>query len=311
MRVHNRGGLVLNLRQLEYFLAVAQAGSFTAASARVGVAQPTLTKSIRLLEQELGVVLFERLARGVVVTLSGSVLQRHAERLGVQVQDAVDELKSMAGGTAGTVRIGAGPAWLRRNLPDAVARIVETYPTVRVNVIGGFDDVLLRSLRAGDLDFVVAELPSEENARDLDLRPLTSDRLCVCAREGHPLAGRGAVPAKDLLAHPWVMPPQSTRAQQRLTALFVALDLPPPRIVVETESMAFLLRLVALSDALTFTVSTTMRLPEAVGVVEIDVPGLSPVRSAGVITRQGAFLSQAAGLVIGELRRICAADGRN
>lgn len=301
----------MNLRQLEYFLAVAQAGSFTAAAARVGVAQPTLTKSIRALEQELGVPLFERLARGVAVTAFGAVLQRHAERVGVQVQDTVEELKSMAGGAAGTVRIGAGPAWLRRHLPDAVARIVVAYPSIHVSVIGGFDDVVLRLLRAGELDFVVAELPSQENARDLTLQPLTTDHLCVCARAGHPLAGQGAVRASDLLSFPWVMPPQSTRAQQRLTALFVAADLPPPQIVVETESMAFLLRLVALSDALTFTVSTTLRLPEAAGLRVIDVPGLSPVRSAGLITRQGSFVSAASGLVIAELRRICAVDDRN
>lgn len=302
----------MNLRQLEYFLAVAQAGSFTAASATVGVAQPTLTKSIRALELELGVTLFERLARGVAVTHFGAVLQRHAERVGVQVQDAVDELKAMIGGAAGAVRIGAGPAWLRRQLPDAVARIVVSHPAIHVTVIGGFDDMLLRLLRAGELDFVVAELPSAENARDLDLMPLAADRLCVCARADHPLFAAGeAVWASDLLAYRWVMPPATTRAQQRLVALFVAADLPPPPIAVETESMAFLLRLVALSDALTFTVSTTLRLPEAAGLTAIDVPGLSPVRAAGVISRQGSYTSPAAELVIAELRRICALDDRN
>ena len=301
----------MNLRQLEYFLAVASAGSFTAASTRLGVAQPTLTKSIRTLEHELGVPLFERLARGVVVTAFGAVLQRHAGRVGVQVQDAINELKSIAGGEAGSVRIGAGPAWLRRQLPEATARIVAAHPAIRISVIGGFDDVLLKMLRNGDLDFVIAELPAEHNARDLHLEPLTTDRLGIYGRADHPLAGRRNLSAGECLAYPWVMPPHDTRAQQRLVALFAAADLSPPSIVVETESMAFLLRLVVLSDALTFTVSTTLKLVEAQGLGYIDVPKFSSIRSAGVITRQGAFVSSAANVVIAELRRICALDDQN
>ena len=77
----------MNLRQLDQFLAVARYGSFTAASAHLGVAQPSLTKSIRAIERELGVKLFERLPRGVVLTAPGCALQRHAERVGVQMLD--------------------------------------------------------------------------------------------------------------------------------------------------------------------------------------------------------------------------------
>ena len=301
----------MNLRQLEYFLAVAKAGSFTSASEHLGVAQPTLTKSIRALEQELGVDLFDRLARGVSVTGYGAALTRHAERVGVQVQDAMAEIKSMQGGAGGLVSIGAGPAWLRRLLPEAVANTLLTNPSMRVHVLGGFDDVLLRGLRSGELDFVVAELPAVENARDLDLMLLTTDQLGVCARADHPLTGQRDLTPADLLAFPWVMPPRSTRAQQRLVALFVAADLPPPRIVVETESMAFLLHLVARSDALTFTVSTTLSLPEAQGVRQLDVPELSADRAAGFITRRGSWMSPAAEVIMSELRRICIIEARN
>lgn len=301
----------MNFRQLDYFLAVAQSGSFTAAANALKVAQPTLTKSIRGLEQELGTRLFERLARGIVLTPSGAALKRHAERVGIQVRDAVAELKSIAGGAEGPVAIGAGPAWLRRLLPEAVAVAVMQNPSLRVSVLGGFDDVLLRSLRAGDLDFVVAELPAAENARDLDLLPLTADTLGVCCRRGHPLAAGATHTPQNLLAYPWVMPPPSTRAQQRLNALFVAADLPPPRIVAETESMAFLLRLLVNSDALSFTVSSTAELVDAADIVMLDVPALAARRSAGIITRQGSWMSPAAGAVVRELRAICAGTARN
>lgn len=301
----------MNLRQLEYFLVVARAGSFTAAAAELGVAQPTLTKSIRALEQSIGAQLLDRHARGVALTGYGLVLQRHAERVGVQMQDAEVELRSLLGGTDGLVRIGAGPSWLRRLLPEAVAATMRASPALRVSVVGGYDDILLRQLRGGEIDFVVAELPSKENARDLDLEPLTSDTLGVYGRRGHPLEALGAIRPNDLLAYPWVMPPRTTRPQQRLVALFVAADLPPPTIVAETESMAFLLRIVALSDALTFSVSTTLKLPEAEGLRHFCVPELSAVRAAGIIARSGSFRTPAAARVIEELRQLCAVQGNN
>ncbi|MFI5015326.1 MAG: LysR substrate-binding domain-containing protein [Hyphomicrobiales bacterium] len=301
----------MNLRQMEHFVAVARRSNMTAAAHDLGVAQPTLTRTIRALEQELGVPLFERLVRGVELTIYGRSLLRHAETVGVQLEDAAREISSLRGGTVGTVTIGAGPAWLRRILPLAVARIIADSPSMKVRIEGGFDDALLRGLRRGEIEFVVAELPSAETARDLKIEPLTSDELRVCCRQGHPLAGGGALDPSALQAFAWIMPPGPTRAQKRLSALFVALDLPPPNIVVETESMAFLLQLLHHSDLLTFTVSTTLQAADGKGLTLLDVPALSANRQAGIISRRAGWLSPASEAVIAELKRLCAADPHN
>lgn len=300
----------MNLRQLEYFLAISRARSITVAAADLGVAQPTLTKSMRALEAELGVTLFNRLPRGVEVTEFGRSLQRHAETVSIQLRDATREIESLRGGTSGAVAIGAGPAWLRRHLPLAVAQTMAGNPSLHVRVDGGFDDILLRSLRRGDVDFVVAELPSPV-APDLTVTPLTSDTLGVMCREGHPLAATRNLPIARLLDYPWVSPPYSTRAQQRLRALFVAMDLPPPETVVETESMAFLIQFVRHSDALTFTVSTTMKTPESEGLTMLHTPDWSSTRQAGIISRKDGWLSPAALAIIEALKKICALEPTN
>lgn len=301
----------MNFRQLEYFLAVSSLGSFTAASQRLGVAQPTITKSIRALEIEMGVTLLERLPRGVALTPSGEILKRHAARIHVQLQDATAEVMSLGSTAQGTVAIGAGPSWLRRLLPEAVASIMAHSPAVRIDVVGGFDDVLLRALRARELDFVVLELPPPEHAVDLHLERLTTDRLNVLARTDHPLAGRREVSLTALLEYPWIMSPKNTRPQQRLNAIFVAAGLPPPTIVIETDSVAFLLRIVASTDALTFTVSSTTKMLEAQGTAMLTVPEMTVERDAGIITRRDGWLSPAAELTIAELRRICTRERRN
>jgi DNA-binding transcriptional LysR family regulator len=301
----------MDLRQLVYFLKVAQRRSITAAATDLNIAQPSLTKSIRLLEQELGVTLFERLPRGVELTPFGQSLLRHAESIHVQVQDALGELEGLRGGAIGEVKLGAGPAWLRRHLPLAIARAIEANPGIRIHVTGGFDDALLRALRRGELDFVVAEMPSADRARDLRLMPLTSDDLGVCCRPDHPLAKRKSVPLRALVDFPWIMPPSSTRAHRRLEALFVAQNLSPPEPAVETDSMAFLLQFLRHSDALTFTVHTTLQTAEGSGLAILNVPALAASREAGVITRRNGWLSPAAEAVLAELKAICEAEPHN
>lgn len=302
----------MDLRQLDHFLQVARRSNISLAAGDLGITQPSLTKSIRQLETGLGVRLFNRLARGVELTDYGQSLVRHAEAIRVQIADASAELAALRSGTFGAVSVGAGPAWLSRNLPLAVARTVARHPGLRIRVGGGFDEELFRSLRRGAFDFVVAELPQAEDRRGLEVRQLTSDELGVCCRAGHPLARRRRrLSAGDLLDFPWVLLPRTTRAQRRLAALFTAHDLVPPHNVVETDSHGFLLNLLRESDALTFAASRTLETAEGAGLAMLKVPRLTVRREAGVVLRRGGFLSPAAEHLIASLTAICRADPRN
>jgi DNA-binding transcriptional LysR family regulator len=301
----------MDLRQLEYFLRVAQRKNISIAAAELNITQPTLTKSIKLLEDQLGVKLFDRLPRGVALTSFGVTLLRHAEAVHVQMKDAGNELTALRSGTFGTVMIGAGPAWLRRHLPLAVARVIARHPDIHIQVDGSFDETLLRALRQGKLDFVVAEIPSPEDQQDLEITRLTADKLGVCCRAGHPLVSRGHLTMRDLLSYPWVKPPRVTRAQRRLNALFVANDLPAPKGAVESGSLALLLNVVRQSDALTFMVSKTLQTREGEGLIMLNVPDLTLSREAGIIVRRGGWLSPAAVHVVETLKEICAEEPEN
>lgn len=301
----------MDLRQLEYFLRVAQRKNISTAASELNITQPTLTKSIKLLEDQLGVKLFDRLPRGVALTSFGTTLLRHAEAIHVQMKDAGDEITALRNGTFGTVRIGAGPAWLRRHLPLAVAKVIAKHPDIRIQIDGSFDETLLRSLRQGELDFVVAEIPSAEDRQDFDITPLTADRLGACCRSGHPLTAKRRLKMRDLLDFPWLKPPRVTRAQSRLNALFIANDLPLPKATVESGSLGLLLNVLRQSDALTYMVSKTLLTREGEGLVMLNVPGLTLSREAGIITRRGGWLPPAALHVIEELRIVCAAEPEN
>jgi LysR family transcriptional regulator of gallate degradation len=111
---------------------------------------------------------------------------------------------------------------------------------------------------------------------------------------------------KRLLEFSWIMPSRSSRVQRRVSALFVAADLPAPEPAVEAESMAFLLQMLKDSDALTYTVHTSLLSAEGAGLTMLNVPQLRASREAGVIARRGVWLSPAANAIINELKKICA-----
>lgn len=301
----------MDLRQLDYFLKVVERRSLTAAAADLRITQPTLTKSIRQLEESLGVALLERLPRGVVPTAFGAVLARHARLVGVQLKDAVGEIEGMRSGRMGHVAIGAGPAWLRRLLPLAVTRAQTARPGLRVYLTGGFDDGLLRLLRQGDLDLVVAELPEPSTVPDLALLPLTADDLGIICRAGHELVRRSGLTPADLVSYPWILPAGNTRARRRMDALFVGRNLGAPVASIETESMAFMLAAIRQSDGLGYGTSQLLTSDGGAGVVMLEVEGVSGQRTAGVISRRGARLSPSAQAIVDELVAICRLEDRN
>jgi DNA-binding transcriptional LysR family regulator len=296
----------MDLRQLNYFLKIAERRNMTLAAAELHVTQPTLTKSIKLLEQELGVPLFQRLPRGMELTEFGRRLVRHAEAMQVQVGDAVSELESLKGGAGARVNIGAGPSWQRSHLPTAIAAALARNPGLRLRVVGGFDDALMRGLRRGDLDFVVAELPFAETASDLKLEMLTTDQLVVFCRADHPLATQERPSLEQTLQYPWVLPvARVTRARRRLEALFVAHNLAPPEATIEADSITFLLAIVKETDALSYTNKETLLTPQGHGLAMLDIDILTTARAAGLWTRRDAWLSSDALAIMEALRGVC------
>lgn len=297
----------MDIKRLQHLQRAVEAGSISAAAAALGLSQPALTKSIRTLETEVGVPLLERRARGVVPTVYGDALLRRAAPAGVLIADALREIAALRGGPQREAAIGAGPTWLRDRLPGAIAATVGADPSVRIRLQGGYDEALLRALRAGALDAVVAELPGAEEARDLSVLPLSEDVFVVACRRGHPLA-RGTIAPERLLRFPWVLSPRPSRARSRLAALYVARGLTPPEPALETESTDLLLRVVAASDALCFPVRSTLDAPDAAGLVALRVPALAATRRSGIMVRRDGWLPPAARGVLARLAAGCGVD---
>jgi DNA-binding transcriptional LysR family regulator len=194
----------LELRQLRQILAVAQHGSFGRAATALHMTQPALSRSLKLIESEIGSVLFDRSATGVTPTDQGRLLVRRAREL----VDAADELdrevaRQRVGGTD-QLSIGAGPYAGETVVPAALARFLSGNELVRVRVQQANWDEFPRRLRARELDLFVAEFSTLVDEHDLEVQPMGRHQGYFVGRKSHPLAGKTAVPIEETFAFPFV-----------------------------------------------------------------------------------------------------------
>ena len=175
----------VSLGALRLFLRVAATSSFSESARLERVSQPALSRTIRLLEEQLGVRLFDRTTRNVALTAAGGQLQPIAERLIGDYDLAFSDLAQTLSGERGRVPIGALPSVAAAMLPPVLARFRRERPQVDVRVIDDLSAPLVHMLDERRIDFAVTIDP--EPAGRWDFLPLMSDDFVLVCRRGHAL----------------------------------------------------------------------------------------------------------------------------
>jgi DNA-binding transcriptional LysR family regulator len=178
----------MELRHLRYFVAVAEAGGFTRAAARLGMQQPPLSQQLKALERELGLDLFRRHARGVEITPAGAVFLEEARATLVNVEAAAERARSVARGTAGSLTVGlATSAASHRAAPETIAAFRARYPGVVLSFIEGNAAELTEAVaaRKADVAFIRAPVSRLEGVA---FHTLLTEPLLAAIAKSHPLA---------------------------------------------------------------------------------------------------------------------------
>src|SRR5215471_10261068 len=174
------------LRQLQYVVAVAELMSFRRAAERCNVSQPSLSAQVAEMEAALGVPLFERDRRGVLVTPAGQELIARARRVLVEADDLAESAHRYVDPLAGTLRIGVIPTIAPYLLPHVVPALRKAYPHLTFIWIEDKTDALVRSLNQGNLDSALLAL--EANIADLEHVEITVDPFVLATPKNHPLS---------------------------------------------------------------------------------------------------------------------------
>jgi DNA-binding transcriptional LysR family regulator len=194
----------MNFHALSHFLAVVDHRSMTTAAKALNLSQSALTKSIKRLEQELGVQLLERLPRGIAPTRYGEILSRQARLAELEIQRGLAEIEAIGHGTGGVLRVGGTPIWTMTLIPQAAIGLKKLRPQARVRITTGMPDVLMRQLQNNEIDVMAVGI-EYETGPDLIYELLASIEQTVYASIRHPLAGKTGVDVDELMAFPWVV----------------------------------------------------------------------------------------------------------
>ena len=202
----------MEFRVLRYFLAVAREKSMTGAANVLHVTQPTLSRQIRDLEDELGTQLFERHSHSVTLTADGMRLRKRAEEMEELFELTRAEFAAAKSGIEGDIRIGAGETLAMRHLAGVISEIRQTYPDIRVNLYSGNMEDLSERLDRGLLDFGVLIQPADLSKYSFVHLP-EKDVWGVVTRRDSPLAAKSVVTKEDLAGLPFILSRQAMRPQ--------------------------------------------------------------------------------------------------
>ena len=289
----------LKTRQLLLLTALQEEGNIHAAARLLNMSQPAASKLLKDLEDVLEVPLFERLPRGMRPTWYGETMIRHAREALASLNMAHDELLALKAGRYGQVGVGAITSPGLALLPQAIALVKRDQPSLRVVLEIETSPVLIRHLRQGHLDILVARLSVGDDMTNLRYQPLTTEPACAVARPGHPLIAATDLTLGDVMQAGWIVPPAGSVLRHRFDLMFQEAGLAPPFDVIETAALLFITRILQQSDMLCVMAAEVARYYAAHGIVAI-LPLEMPCHmdDFGLITRTDRMLSPGATLMM-------------
>jgi DNA-binding transcriptional LysR family regulator len=283
--------MAFTLRQLQFYVAAAEAGSVSGAARALSISQSSVTEAILSLEGDLGVTLFDRQARGLLITHKGSAFLRHARKILSEVATARTAFHDEAETASGRLSLGVTSLVAGYVLSDILARYRRAYPQIDLNVIEDNGDYLQHLLIGGELDVAVLLTSSVKDRLALNVETLLVSPYRLWLPLGHPLAQQETITLEELAGQPLIqlMVDEIEESTRRLTAAMPV----KPDMAFRTRSVEAVRSLVATGAGLAILPSLVYRPWSLEGDrIEIrDVSGDLPSVQVGLAWRKGAPLA--------------------
>ena len=292
------------IRHLSYFVALAEAGSFTRAAERMGVSQPSLSQQIRALETIVGAALFERGGPAILTPLGRDLLER-ARRILLDVVDLEDFRATSTDPLIGTIRLGVSPTLGAYLMPALVARLHREHPTLRVHVREGLPTALASGLATGVHDLILAQLPVTGGA--FHSERLFREPLYLAMASDHPLVAKAIIAPADLRGTSLLTLQPEYRLAEQVAAIAVDVGASVMRDY-EGTSLDAIRQMAGMGMGLALLPELYVRqeVREGDDVVVRPIKGSRYYRDIGLLWRQGAGRAPAYGLIAGLLRTVSA-----
>ncbi|WP_439125791.1 MAG: LysR substrate-binding domain-containing protein [Pseudomonas rhizophila] len=273
----------MELRHLRYFSTLAETLSFTRAAEKSHVTQSTLSHQIKQLEDELGILLFERIGKKVVITEAGDALLTELQPALRQIDKAIKGLQASPGSVSGELRIGATHTFNSQLVPQCVALFHERFPDTKIFVQELSQALIVQQLEASNLDLGIAYRPLDRN--DLWFEPLYNEELLLVVSERHPLAGRKRVRMVELHGVSMVLLSSVYSTRLMLDECFQAAGA-EPQVIVEMNSITPMVELIRQSQLAGIVGKTGILDTRGLSFVALEHP--TPIRTPGLLWLRGS-----------------------
>ena len=237
----------VDLKRMRAVVEVARAESITAAAETLGLTQSAVSRSVAEVEEALGVLLFERLPRGIQTTPAGRHFAEQARRLLAQVDELVSGAREESSRLAGRLRVGLISCG--SNASWAIASFARQYPEIAIEAISGSPQALCPRALRGELDLIVGTSSYLRRWRELEVTTLAPLHFACLLRKGHPLTELREPSELEVLAYPAILPETIEATYSDLAQRYLQLGLRPFRPKYVTDDFQLAQRLVRASDA--------------------------------------------------------------
>lgn len=278
----------MDIQSLKAFLLVAENASFSAAAEALHLTQPAVSKRIAALETQLDAALFNRIGRQVTLTEAGSALLPHAQAIAAHLEQARQTIDDLSGAVSGRLRLGTSHHVGLHRLPPVLRQYSEAYPAVSLDIEFMDSEQALEEIMRGRVELAVVTLPPAPDAA-LVTRPVWQDALDFMAAGDHPLAGRNALTLRELCDYPVVLPGLNTFTGRIVREIFEGESLQLD-ITLSTNYLETIRMMASVGLGWTLLPRTMLQAP----LKSLDVPGVAPARSLGLMYHRSRRLGNAA-----------------
>lgn len=289
----------MEIRQLNYFIKAAELLHFTAAAAASFVTQSTLSQQIKHLEEELGMLLFDRIGKQVRLTEAGQVFLTHARKIVLEVKKSKQSIFELANMINGELKIGVTYSFSSLLLP-ALTPFSEKYPGITLHVESGTAEELESKLKMADLDIILAFHEQTEND-GFEMQPLFSSRVMLVVSKKSPMANLSKITMKEIGRMKLILQSNGFSSREMLNEIFKKNNI-SPSIQIEINDVHSLLSMVESGNWA--TIINEKAITKWDSLVPIPITGKEIYRQASILWQQGVYRKKSAVLFMEELLKV-------
>ena len=288
----------MELKQLEYFIVLCQELHFTRAAEKLGIAQPSLSQQIALLEHEVGMPLFDRIGKKNILTDAGKTLLHHSYNVFHEIYQARAAISELQGLERGTLKIGSLLTVVNYLLPPTVIGFHNAYPNVELSVQGLRTGDIYKGLLQNELDLGIVFLPIEHE--DLEVIPIYEENLALAVPIDHPFAHKEFVTLQILNDTPSILLPETYFLRQVINEQCRSLNF-IPKPVLEMTTMESIIQMVSKGVGVTILPKAYLDYIDNIQIKTIPIQDPVITTQIGIAYRKNKHLCAASRVFMEEL----------